>query len=162
MRVIVDRVNRTLRKRRKMANKSSTRVIVYALAKAIERGDLPFDPEWYKWSHVGASDLTADRRYDAETDKMEYELGWSTLDDIEKRRGNGDWVKKREQKEKEADDLFARAKRLADKYDVTIQEAITQIQMIGTSTLTRREMENEPVESQELKGGAKEPKAKEE
>jgi hypothetical protein len=142
MRVVVDRVNRTLRKRRKMVNKNATRATVYALSIAILKGELPFDVEWYKWTHQGPQDVTADRRYDAQTDEMEYELGWSTMEDIEKRR-NGDWLVKRDQKQKEVHDKLTRAKALAEEFDISIQEAMQELGATGTSSLQRREIETE-------------------
>ena len=150
MRVIVDKINRVLRKRRRLVGKNILRVDIYALSKAIERGELPFDAEWFKWTHQGPSDVTADRRYDAQTDEMEYELGWATMEDVEKRR-NGDWLAKREQREIEVTDKLTRAKRIADKFEISIQEAMQEIGATGTSSLQRREMEEEPPEKQEAK-----------
>ena len=94
--------------------------------------------------------MTADRRYDAQTDEMEYELGWATMEDVEKRR-NGDWLAKREQREIEVTDKLTRAKRIADKFEISIQEAMQEIGATGTSSLQRREMEEEPPEKQEAK-----------
>jgi hypothetical protein len=142
MRVVVDRVNRTLRKRRKMANKNATRATRYALSCAIARGELPFDVDWYKWTHQGPPDVTADRRYDAQTDIEEYDKGFSTLEKIEKSR-NGDWKLTRDQKEIEVVDKMERAKRISDKYKISIQEAMQELGETGTSSLQRREIEQE-------------------
>ena len=149
MRVVVDKICRVLKKRRRMLAKTTLRVDTYGLAKgALRDGSLPMDNDWYRWTYQGPPDPTADRRYDAQTDQMEYELGWSTLADIEARR-NGDWLLKREQRELEVDDLFTRAKKLADKFHISIQEAASQISLMGTATLSRREMETEPTQTQE-------------
>lgn len=140
MRVIVDRINRVIRKRRKVLKKSVYRTHVYAIAKGIKNGDLPFDPEWFKWTYQGAPDVTADRRYDSQVDEMEYELGWLTLDDVESRR-SGDWLRKREQIEKETYDLYARAKRISDKFGISIQEAANRISERGSQSfaMSRKE-----------------------
>jgi hypothetical protein len=149
MRVVVDKICRVLKKRRRMLAKTTLRVDTYGLAKgALRDGSLPMDNDWYRWTYQGPPDPTADRRYDAQTDQMEYELGWSTLADIEARR-NGDWLLKREQRELEVDDLFTRAQKLADKFHISIQEAASQISLMGTATLSRREMETEPTQTQE-------------
>lgn len=148
MRVIVDRINRVIKKRRKVLKKSIYRVHVYALAKAIKNGDLPFDSEWFKWTYQGAPDVTADRRYDSQVDEMEFERGWQTLDDIETRR-SGDWLRKREQREKEVDDLYSRAKKIADKYSISIQEAADRLALMGATsfTLARRDTGDNALET---------------
>lgn len=148
MRVIVDKINRVLRKRRRLVGKNILRADIYALSRAIANGELPFAPDWYKWTHQGPPDVTADRRYDSQTDELEYNRGWATLEDIEKRR-NGDWLAKREQREIEVKDKLTRAKRLADEFGISIQEAMQEISETGTSTLTRREVENDQEEPQE-------------
>lgn len=149
MRVVVDRICRVLKKRRRLASKSTLRVDTYGLAKgAMRSGGLSVDPDWYRWSYQGPPDPTSDRRYDAQTDEMEYELGWATMADIEERR-NGDWKAKRDQREVEVTDLFERAQRIADKFGISIQEAASQISMIGTMTFTRREQEMEGEQQQE-------------
>ena len=140
MRVIVDKINRVLKKRRRLVGKSTLRVDIYAIAKYIKNGDLPFDPDWFKWCHQGPPDITSDRRYDAQTDQMEYELGWSTLADIEARR-NGDWQLKRQQREIEVRDLLTRAKGLAAEFGISIQEAMTQMSMLGQASFTRTAQE---------------------
>jgi hypothetical protein len=132
MRVIVDRINRVLRKRRRIVIKNVLRNDVFALAKGIKNGDLSFNEEWYRWTYQGPPDLTADRRYDAQTDEMEYTLGWSTMEDIEARR-NGNWLLKREQREREVDDLYTRARRLATRHGIPIQEAAARISQSGNA-----------------------------
>jgi hypothetical protein len=140
MRVIVDRINRVVRKRRRSLKKNVYRTHVYALAKAIRNGELPFDAEWFKWVYQGSPDVTADRRYDSQVDEMEYEKGWLTMEDVETRR-SGDWLRKREQREKETRDLYTRAKGLADEFGISIQEAADRLSLIGNTsfTMTRKD-----------------------
>ncbi len=132
MRVVVDRVNRQIKKCRRGVVKSLYRADMYAIAKAIKRGDLPFDPDCFKWSYQGAPDVTADRRYDAETDAQEYELGWGTLKDICDKR-KSDWNLTRMQREAEVDDLYTRARRISDKHGIPIQEAVAQLSKMGNA-----------------------------
>jgi len=130
MRTVVDRVNRTLQKRRRLASMNIQRVDVYAISKAIKLGQLPFDPDFYKWSYRPAQDITADRRYESQTDIKEYDKGFVNLMDIAAKR-KGDWIKRMEQREIEAEDRLNRAKRLADKFDISIQEALNLFGEIG-------------------------------
>lgn len=136
LRVITDRVNRVVKKRRRLAGKNILRVDCYALAKAMKNGELPMDADWYKWGYQGPPDVTADRRYDAQTDQMEYQMGWSTMEDIESRR-NGDWRIKRQQKQMEVEDLYARAAAIVKQHPgLTIQEVAAQLSLMGTSSLS--------------------------
>jgi hypothetical protein len=164
MRVIVDRVNRTIKKRRRLAGMSVLRVDVYALSKAIKNGEIPFDPEWYKWTYRGQADVTADRRYDSQTDLMEYQQGWITQEDIQARR-QGNWLQKREQREKEADDKMTRAEGLVKNHpDCSFQEAMAELGMTGTVgfTMSRKDQSdeslggdpNEPGQSSQQEGDA--------
>jgi len=149
LRVIVDKVNRVLRKRRRVPRKAMRRVDCYGLARgAMATGELPFDAEWYKLHYQGPPDITADRRYEAQTDLMEFESGWSTLEDIEKKR-NGDWRLKRDQREIEVRDKLTRAKKLADEFGISIQEALLELGKIGTATFTYKEQEEVGEEPQE-------------
>ena len=133
MRVIVDRVNRTLKKRRRLAAMTVGRVDVYALAKAMKNGELPFDPDWYRWTYRPQADVTADRRYESQTDLHEYEAGLTNLELLSTKR-QGQWLQIREQQEVEAEDKLARAKKLSDKYDISIQEALNLFGLIGTTS----------------------------
>jgi hypothetical protein len=152
MRVIVDKINRVLKKRRRLAGKAMKRIDTYGLAKgALRTGELPMDPEWYKWHYQGPPDITADRRYEAQTDQMEYDAGWSTLEDIEKKR-NGDWRLKREQREIEVEDKLARAKKLADKYGISIQEALLELGKVGQATFSYKEQEEDAPQPQQPQG----------
>jgi hypothetical protein len=160
MRVIVDKINRVLKKRRRLPSKALLRADCYGLAKgAMRSGELAFDPEWYKWHYQGPPDITADRRYEAQTDLMEFEAGWSNMQDTEAKR-NGDWQAKREQREREVEDKFTRAKKIADKFGVSIQEVLLEFGKIGTATFTYKEQEDDPPQPQEDKGGEKPEPAK--
>jgi len=132
MRVIVDRINRTLRKRRAVLKKNVLRVDVWALAKAIKNEDLPFNPDWYKWDYQGPPDLSADRHYDAETDKDEYEKGWISLEGLMARR-NGEWRQLRDQLSEEVDDKYTRARVIATKQGVPIQEVMAHFGTVGNA-----------------------------
>jgi len=149
MRIIVDKICRVLKKRRRLVAKSTLRVDTYGMAKGgMRSGGLSVDPDWYRWTYQGPPDPTADRRYDAQTDEMEYTLGWSTKKKICEHR-NEEWREVDSQREIEADSKLASAQRLADKYKISIQEALMQLGMAGQLTHTFQEKEQEGPEEQE-------------
>jgi hypothetical protein len=149
MRVIVDRVNRTLTKRRRLATMNIKRVDVYALAKAMKNGELPFDPDWYRWTYRAAADITADRRYESQTDLHEYEAGLTNLELLAAKR-KGQWRQIRDQQQTEIEDKCARAKVIADKYDISIQEVLAMFGVVGTASfsMARRDTGTEALTSE--------------
>jgi hypothetical protein len=163
MRVIVDKINRTLKKRRRLPHKAMRRIDVYGLAKgALRTGELPMDPDWFRWHYQGPQDITADRRYESQTDLEEYEAGWMNLEDIEKKR-NGDWQGKRAQRTVEVRDKFKRAKEIADEFGVSIQEVMLEFGKIGQASFSHTDQEKDnpegetqPGKSRSRKGAAEE------
>lgn len=123
MRVIVEKINGVLDERRAMLAKACARVDGYALSKAIKNGDLPFDPDWYKFEYQGPGDVTADAKYDSDVGLQETAQGFSTRKIQAAKRGEY-WEDLDHQRELEADSDLERAGRLAKKHGVTIQEAL--------------------------------------
>jgi hypothetical protein len=123
MRIIVEKINRVLEKRRRLVGKACVRVDGYGVAKAIKIGDLPEDVDWWKWEHQGPGDVTADRKYDSDVDLQEVAQGFSTRKIAAGKRGNY-WEELDAQREAEADSDLERAGRLAKKHGITIQEAL--------------------------------------
>ena len=155
MRVIVDKINRVLKKRRRVAGKAMKRIDCYGLAKgALRTGELPLDPQWYKWHYQGPPDITADRRYESQTDQAEFESGWITLEDIEAKR-NGDWRLKRTQREIEVRDKLTRARKIADDFGISIQEAMLELGKTGQATFSYKEQEDTAEEPQEVRPSGK-------
>lgn len=64
MRVVVERINRTLKKRRRLAAKVMKRLDSFGIAKAMALGILDPDVDWYKWNYQHPGDITADKKYD--------------------------------------------------------------------------------------------------
>ncbi len=93
--------------------------------------------------------MSADRRYDSQTDEMEYRLGWINDDDIHAKRGGGDPFLLRAKREKFVDDLYERAKRIADKYGISIQETADRLSLIGNTsfTMARRDTGDEALQT---------------
>lgn len=148
MRTVVDRVNRTLKKRRRMVEMNVKRVDVWAMSRAIRDGVIPFNAEFWKWTYRPQADITADRRYESQTDIREYEKGFINLEDIAAKR-QGDWLQRREQREVEARDKLMRAQKLADEFKISIQEALTLIGEDGaiSFSMARRDTGDDALET---------------
>lgn len=123
MRVIVEKINRVLEKRRKAVGKSCTRVDGYGIAKAIKNRDLAEDVDWWKWEYQGPGDITADRKYDSDVDLQEVAQGFSSRKVAVARRGQY-WEEVDTQREAEVRSDLARAKRLAQEFGITIMQAM--------------------------------------
>jgi capsid protein len=87
MRIIVEKINRVVRKRQRMIVQSLRRIHGYAIAKAIKLGLLPMSDEWWKWEYQLPAQVTADKRYDSDVDLQEYESRFTTLRNVCGRRG---------------------------------------------------------------------------
>ena len=87
IRVIVDRINRTVAKRQKLVRKVMRRIHSYAIAKAIESNLLPFDPDWYRWGYQVPAVITPDRKHQSDVDLQEYENAFTTMQDLCAKRG---------------------------------------------------------------------------
>ncbi len=71
LRIIIDKINRVLCRRRRMLKKAAKRVHGYALAKAMKLDLLPWNDDWWKWTYQTASRLTADAKYDSDVSIQE-------------------------------------------------------------------------------------------
>lgn len=76
------RAARTVQDRQDLLRGVAKRVVGYAISKAIQRGDLPQSPEWWKWNFTLPAHITVDAGYDAEADRKDYESGFKTMGDI--------------------------------------------------------------------------------
>jgi hypothetical protein len=123
MRVIVEKINATLRKKRKTVFKACRRVDGYAIARFMKLGLLPWNEEWYKWEYQGPGEVTADKKYDSDVALQEISQGITTRKKVCAARG--DYMEEvDDQREREADSDLTRAARLAKKHGITIQEAL--------------------------------------
>lgn len=87
MRIVVDKVNRRLDKLRAVVAKTMRRVHGWALSKAIVNGDLPENPDWWKWVYQGPAALTSDKKYDSAVSLSEIKMGLGTWQDECAKRG---------------------------------------------------------------------------
>jgi capsid protein len=92
-----------------------------------EQGVLPWNDDWYKWEYQGPALLTADAKYNSDVDAQEIRIGVKTRSKSVAERGE-DLRDIRNIREREADDLFTRARRLADKHDITMDSALAHLE----------------------------------
>jgi hypothetical protein len=123
MRVVVEKINRVLKKRRRMVGRAAARVDGYGVAKAIKIGDLAEDVDWWKFERQGPGDVTADRKYDSDVDLQEIAQGISTRKKACGRRGDY-FEEVDEQRFIEVDGDLTRAAILAKKHGISIMEAM--------------------------------------
>ena len=135
MRVVVERINRVLAKRRAMVEQAARRVDGWAIAKAIKAGLLPASDEWWKWTYQGPKDVTADRKYDSDVDIQEINARIGTLKGACSRRG--------EYWEEVQDQWLLEQKRLQDKAKEMGVELAQAEPPETIPNRTRREVVNE-------------------
>jgi hypothetical protein len=129
MRVVVERINRAVGAlQQQLLERACRRYDGYALSKAMKLGLLPWNDEWWAWRYQGPSQLTADAKYQSDVDLQERRTGIKTLSRIAAERGE-DWMDVRIQREREAEDLLERAKRLAQKWDIDLSVALGLLEL---------------------------------
>lgn len=133
MRVVVEKINATLAKRRRLVEKACRRVDGYAISKAIKLGLLPPDVDWWRWEYQGPADISADRKYDSEIDIEEISQGLATKKNAAARRGLF-YEDVRLQRKQEADDELNDAAELAKKHGITLQEALNVLRPPSRTT----------------------------
>lgn len=87
LRVVVQKINRTIRKIQGLATKTMRRIDGYAVSKAIKLGILPPNDEWYKFDYQGPAELTADAKYDDDIDRERLKMGGMTYREWYAKRG---------------------------------------------------------------------------
>lgn len=88
LRVLVDKINITLKSLRSdVIIPFRQRADGWRISKAIKRGDLPDDVDWWKWEYQGPADVTADKKYDSSVDIEETRYGLRAPQDAIARRG---------------------------------------------------------------------------
>jgi hypothetical protein len=150
MRAIIFKINARIREMQKPVGKACKRVDGFAIAKAMQRGELPWDDDWYMWEYQGPGEVTADKKYDSDVALQEVSQGYSTRKIECARRGL--YIEEVDaQREAEADSDLERAGRLAKKHGITIQEALVVLrpptvnqQMLQPQQAAKTETNPEP------------------
>jgi len=89
--IVIAKINANMNAiRRLMVEPACRRLDGWRISKFINRGDLPPNPEWYKWGYQNPANLTADEKYSSDTDLQEWRGGGATMADFCGKRGK-DW-----------------------------------------------------------------------
>ena len=129
MRVVVDNINSTLETLRSITVRRRKWIDAWRIAKAIKNGRIPFNDEWWKWEYQFARRITADRKYDSETNINETTAGFGTQADACAAAGLW-WQDVNRQKERELRDKLTRAKSVAEDFGITIKEAMVHLGLL--------------------------------
>lgn len=107
VRVVVSKINRTVKKRQAILRKLATRIAGYALSKGIKNKALPPSKEWWMWDWQMPAALTADAGRDSQAARENYKMGMGTLRDYF--GSQGQWW------EEQLDQRIAEAKAIKEK-----------------------------------------------
>ena len=80
------KADKAIAKRQSILKKHAKQKLLFALGCAIDRGDLPADPDWMQWAFTLPRKLSIDLGRDSKTQLAEYNAGILTLTDI---KGDG-------------------------------------------------------------------------
>jgi capsid protein len=101
MRIIIDKINRNLEDiRAVIVEPACRRIDGWRIAKAMQRGDLPWSDEWWRWKYQGPARLTADEKYSSDVSLQELTIGLTTYEIECAKRGEW-WQDVMKQKVKE-------------------------------------------------------------
>lgn len=105
------------------------RQVGYLVSVGISFGVLKPHSEWYRWAPQLPAKMTVDAGNESKIEIEEYRIGFLTLKSVTGRKGQW-WQEVRDQREREADDLITRAKRLMIKHpELNLQMAIHLIEI---------------------------------
>jgi hypothetical protein len=124
-RTVIQRIRRIIENIQAVESMALRREDGWAIARAVKEGWLPKpkDGDWYSWEYKTPRQITADSGNEERAKLEKYKIGALTLSKWASE--DGDWWKEnRAQRSLEVDDLLTRAKVAADKYGLTIQEAL--------------------------------------
>lgn len=131
-RTVLQKINKTIERNQECEARVMRREITYAVAVAVQLGLLPQPKggDWFSWVMVPTQGrITADSGNDEQSKREDYKLGHATLRDLSMSRGGKWWEDIRLQKEKEANDLLQRARRLVDANpEISLDYAINLIE----------------------------------
>lgn len=101
----------------------NSRVWTWVIAKAIKRGDVGPDEDWWRTTWQHPKRITVDVGREAKEAREDIKYGTKTLAEDASERGQ-DWVEIRQQREAETSDLLERSKRLSEQFEVPLETAI--------------------------------------
>jgi capsid protein len=130
LRVLVDKLNDTIDDLGDLVIEPAVRRFDgFRIPVAIDNGDLKFTADWSDIEYVRAPRKTSDRKYDSDVTVAELRAGITTRSKAMAERGECE-EDVREENEKSVDDLLARADRLAKKHGVSLELALSLMELV--------------------------------
>ena len=74
-RVVIRKARRTVTKRQRIMRRPMKRAILHAVSNFIERGDLPYVADWYKWRFTLPPVISIDDANDRKADREDFRMG---------------------------------------------------------------------------------------
>jgi hypothetical protein len=153
IRLIMELAGPTIYRAQYMAQIAAQKVDAWRIAKAIKRGELPFDPEWWKIRHQTPEELTADKGYSAQIDREDYKLGFNSFKRIASRRGM-DYTEIADEREAETTDLLERASRITETHNaahpdqpITIDVALSMLRQTSPNPPQNTALQNQQIQN---------------
>ena len=118
-----------------MLARRAFRIRNWVIAKAINRGDLPFDPNWWRVEWQFCSKITVDVGREAQQNREDYFAGLRTGKEDYSERG-ASFLAARRENERGARDLLQRAEKLVEEFassGINITQAIDLLEKRGNS-----------------------------
>lgn len=130
MRVVVSGINQTLDMlRRDIICHVRKWVDPWRIARAINSGRLPSNPDWWRWEYQFAARQTADAKYDSDVSINELNRGIRTQQQVCAERGIW-WQDAARQKARELEEQLTHAKAISAKFGISIQEAMANLGLV--------------------------------
>ena len=128
-RVVVERINRKAKSiRERGVIPWRRRFDTYRIAKAMKRGELPFNRDWYRFGYGGFQNLTADKKYDVDVDLRMLRAGIVSKASVAQKYG-ADLADLDLTRETELDRLLTAAERIAAAHpDISVETAFRLLQ----------------------------------
>lgn len=109
MRVVIEKINRTIGHiQRTLIEPVRRQLDNWRINVFMQRGDLPFNPDWMRFRYQVPAKLTADAKYQSQVDLMEYAAGFTTQERISANRSSN-WEDDQDQKIREIKRAIERA-----------------------------------------------------
>jgi hypothetical protein len=131
MRVVVEKINRTiLHIQRTLIEPCRKQLDNWRINVFMQRGDLPYNEEWFKYRYQVPAKLTADAKYQSQVDITEYAAGFTTHERIAANRSSN-WEDDQDQKARE----IKRAMNLAESMGIPVAYLLSGV--ANTNVLTQ-------------------------
>jgi len=134
-RVLMEKLNRLLRSLQDLVVEPAVRRFdAFRLALFMENGVLPMQEDWNLIEYQGPPRWTGDRKNDADVDSGMLRNGTTSRSRVVSMRTGEALSDVRDARQREADDLFTRAKELANKFDIPFELALSRLEDDGAKS----------------------------